>query len=50
MHDISLCESTNPSSQGLNAIDLILEHAEVENCPARVTEVLQKHASQVPFQ
>lgn len=50
MHDISLRESSDPSSQGLNAIDPILEHTEVESCPGRVTKVLQKHASQVPFQ
>lgn len=30
-----------PAVVGLNAIDLISEHTEVENCPARVTEVLQ---------
>lgn len=50
MHDISLQEPTDPSSHGLNAIDLISEHTEVENCLARLTKVLQKHSSQVPFQ
>lgn len=34
MHDISLQESSNPSGQGLNAIDLILAQTEVENCQA----------------
>lgn len=38
-------EPPDPSRQGLNAIDLISEHTGVENYPARVTKVLQKHAS-----
>lgn len=45
MHDIPLRESSSTSSQGLNAIDPILEHTEVENCPAILTEVLQKRTS-----
>lgn len=40
MHDIPLRESSSPSRRGLNAIDPILEHTEVENCPAILTEVL----------
>lgn len=49
MHDISLQDSANPSSHALNATDLFSEHTVEGNCQARLSKVLQKYSSQVPF-